>query len=372
MHVLQLVLCLGVGSIQCAFAAEAFRAAAPDSCAATRGTAFFYHSRDFGSDRLIHPLRLILNGGFGIMQLDNVDNHILEVPYGTGLRNVWRNITSPLPAIEAVGWRTFLLQEVMPLNFDRDTARYWPNYMNHLLGGGMSYRMMTEWYESRGCPVPVLWSAGTITVYHMLNEVVENGAYGGHNTDAIADLLIFDPLSMVLFSFDPVCRFFSETLHMNDWSYQTSYNPWRQTIENNGQSFVAKWRIPWSRRWSCFYHWGTHGEFGLSRTNDRGECWSFGAGLKAEDLVFISPGEKTVELVIQAGVFYDRENSLLASLMYSRSKDDRIRLNIYPGLVRVRGLDPGAFLGISPDGRVSVGVTAGSAPWVPFGVALGE
>ncbi len=138
-------------------------------------------------------------------------------------------------------------------------------------------------------------------VYHLLNEVVENGAYEGYNTDAIADLLFFDPASMVLFSFDSVCRFFSHTLHMNDWSYQICYDPFHRTLENNGQNFVVKWRIPRHEGWGLFYHWGTHGEFGVCRTDERGECWSFGVGLKAGEVVRLGHGQKTVDLVMVAG-----------------------------------------------------------------------
>ncbi len=111
---------------------------------------FFFHPSREGSNRLITPLRLILNGGFGIMQLDNVDNHVFDVPYREGFRNVWRNITDPIPAIESIGWRAFLFQEILPFNVEKKRAQYWPNSMNHLIGGGMSFRMMTEWFGSQG------------------------------------------------------------------------------------------------------------------------------------------------------------------------------------------------------------------------------
>ena len=38
------------------------------------GTYYFYRGLDFGSQRLIHPLRLIINGGYGILTVDNRDN----------------------------------------------------------------------------------------------------------------------------------------------------------------------------------------------------------------------------------------------------------------------------------------------------------
>ena len=49
--------------------------------------------------------------------------------------------------------------------------------------------------------------------------------------------------------------------------------------------------------------------------------------------------------VIRAGggVFYDRDNSLMASLQFARSRDYRYRLNLYPGLIPVGRLRPGFF-----------------------------
>ena len=65
---------------------------------------YFYHRLPYGSETLIHPIRLIVNGGFGITQFDNRDNRILEIDYGTCVDNVWRNLSNPIAAIEQQGW----------------------------------------------------------------------------------------------------------------------------------------------------------------------------------------------------------------------------------------------------------------------------
>ncbi len=49
---------------------------------------YFYHGRDYGSESLIHPLRLVINGGYGIMQIANRDNRPFDIDYAQGWRNV--------------------------------------------------------------------------------------------------------------------------------------------------------------------------------------------------------------------------------------------------------------------------------------------
>lgn len=130
---------------------------------------YFYHGLDYGTDSLIHPLRLVVNGGWGIMQL-LCDNHPLDIDYRQGWKNVWRNLADPGGAIQAEGWWDFLQREVIPISFNSGKAHYWPNYTQHLLGGGMSYRMITEWYRAHGYEHASTWSGATLMSYHLLNE----------------------------------------------------------------------------------------------------------------------------------------------------------------------------------------------------------
>jgi hypothetical protein len=87
-------------------------------------------------------------------------------------------------------------------------------------------------------------------------------------------LYLFDPAGIIMFSFNGVSRFFGEKLHMADWSYQPCYDPWDKTIENIGQNYVLKYPFPGSRRWYLMYHWGTHGEMGVSYWQKDGDCFS--------------------------------------------------------------------------------------------------
>ena len=331
---------------------------------------FFYAGRAYGSESLVHPLRMVVNGAFGITQIDNRSNVLGDIDYDTGWSNVWDNLRDPGWSIRTIGWKAFLTEEILPVSSNSKKARYWPNYTQHLIGGGMSYRLAAEWFRWNGYAHPKLWSVATMTVYHVFNEVVENDGYVGPTSDPVADLLLFDPASILLFEHDGIAGFFAKTLHMAEWPYQPAYDPRTGALENNGQNFVLKWRLPRSKRWSLFNHYGTHSEVGLSYTRDDGTCWSFGAGLKAGDLVELGDGVRTVDLVPAAGLFYDRENSLMFSLLFANTKDYKLRANLYPGLVRWGFFSPGAFVALRRNNAVVAGVTLGGVPHLPVGVAV--
>lgn len=351
--------------LSAAFAAPV-SAAAPDSLADASGP-FFYRGRDFGSEALVHPLRMIVNGSYGILQVSNRDRRPWKIDYANGIENVWFNVRDPFTTIRETGVKDFVLRELLPFSTNTRDARYWPNYTQHLIGGGMSYRMIAEWYEFHGFAHPRAWSVGSMAIYHFWNEVIENDELVGYTTDPVADLWIFDPLGMVLFNHDGVARFFSHTLHMSDWSYQPSYDPQRRTLENNGQNFAIKVQLPWTAQWSVLYYYGTHGELGLSRTWPGGSSLSFAGGFRAGELTDLGHGVRTVDLVPTFGLFFDRDNSLLASVLLSNTDDYAVRLNLYPGLLGMNALAPGFFIAGSKDRRLTAGVTLGAVRHLPVG-----
>ena len=333
------------------------------------GSYFFYRGLDYGSQSLIHPLRLILNGGFGIMQISNRDNRPGKIMYARGARNVVKNLANPFWSINVNGFWDFLSREVIPISINSGKAQYWPNYMNHLFGGGMSYRMMVEYYRYHDYGQPRTMAGLTIFAYHFLNEVVENNDHIGPTTDPVADFWIFNPAGILLFSNDKVARFFSQKLHMADWSYQPGFMPWREELQNHGQNYAVKYHLNAAGSRSLFYHWGSHAELGLSFTRQDGRCISFGLGLVAKNLLEVDQISKTLDLAASGGIFYDRNNSLLVSLLFARSKDYRYRLNIYPGLINLGPFKPGFFVGLNKDERVMTGITFGSLRHLPFGLA---
>jgi hypothetical protein len=329
---------------------------------------YFYRGRNFGSEALYNPFNLVVNGGYGIMQMEWRSREFLHLPYREGFRNVWRNISSPFGPISRYGWDNFATNELFPLHIAKTHAQWLPNYQLHLIGGGMSYRATYEWYDLHRFPAPRPMALTTIAAYHYLNEVVENGAYQGDNVDPIADLLFFDIGGIILFSFDNVNRFFSEKVVMADWSLMPSLAPRDMTIQNNGQNFSFKWKLPFSRKLSFFHYYGLQGLTGASYQMPHGRAFSIGIGVRAKELVIVDQETRrqTVSLVWNGGLFYDRDNSLLCSLLLSGQADKVLIFNAYPGLLRIGRFSPGLWLIMNQQGHPTIGAITS---WVP-GLAL--
>ena len=340
---------------------------APEDAAPGPGPGhWFYRGLPYGSESMVHPLRLILDGGFGILQFDNRSNRLDDVDYRGGWHRVWTDLLHPARAIEVGGWSDWLEREVLPFSANKRDAQYWPNYTLHLIGGGMTYEMLHEWYAQRGAAHPRGYAIGTMAVSHLLNEVVENDRRPGPTTDALTDLYIFDPMSIVLFSHEGVNGFFSRRLHLRDWSNQPGIDPRTGAIENQGQNYSIKVAIPRADRWSFFYYFGNHGEGGLTYTKPNGSAFSLGAGLQTKALVEIGNNAQTADLVPSYGFFYDRNGSLMFSVTGAKSSRYKVRVNAYPGLLRVRGRTAGLFAMWSRDDDIVAGLTV---PWLPVGAA---
>lgn len=328
--------------------------------------AYFYKGRDLGSEALFNPVNFLLNSSFDIIQLDGHTRNIFDFPYAGGFANVWKNISSPFGPISRYGWGKFLADQVFPVHISKKGAAWWPNYQLHLIGGGMSYTALREWYQAHEFPSPAGFSIATKIVETFLNEAVENGRYTGDNVDPIADLLIFDPAGVVLFSFDGVNKFFSEELNLADWSLQPSFTMLPAALHNNGQNFSMKWRIPFSERWHLFYYFGMNGLIGLSYKSQDGSAVSVGAGLRARQLVLLdqATNQKTLDLVWNGAIFLDQGNSLLASLFFSGLTGYTIDLNLYPGFLRIGRFSPGLWFVYGRDHNIIAGITSRWAPGV--------
>jgi hypothetical protein len=330
---------------------------------------YFYHGRDEGSESLGNPLRLIVNGGFGILQMENRSNQLSDVSWANGWRNLWRNLGHPLEAIDQRGWWDFIATEILPVSVDRQSSQYWPNYMNHLIGGGMSYRRTREYYTWHGIPHPNLAAVTTIAAYHLLNETVEMNGRTGWTVDPIADIYLFDIASILVFSSDTVSRFFGHTLNMADWSFMPLYDPETGNLENVGQNYMVRLGLGHTVPWSLFYHWGNGGELGLTRNLGGQHNLSVGAGFVAKNITDVDEFSETVNLVSSGGLFYDRGGNLMAGLLYAPNKDSRWRLNVYPGLLRLGPFKPGFTVIVAEDSDVLAGITFGNIPLVPAGIS---
>lgn len=333
---------------------------------------FFYNGKNYGSEALYNPFNLILNGSFDIIQLDGHNRNIFKFPYTTAAKNVFSNLGNPLKAINEVGWGKFISREIFPVEFAKKGAQWWPNYQLHLVGGGMTYAATTEWYEYNKIPYPEVMSIATLTIYHLMNEIVENGSYQGTNADPIADIYVFDIGGIILFSFDNVKSFFKEELNLADWSLQPSFTLRNMSLHNNGQYFSVKWKIPFwqNEKWHIFYLCGMNGLTGLSYKFNKEETFSLGAGLRAKNLFAVDAAGRqlTVQMVWNVGLFYDKNNSLMTSLFFSGLTDYFMNLNIYPGVLKIGRFSPGLWAVLQKNGNVILGISTIYTPGLGFSV----
>jgi hypothetical protein len=334
---------------------------------------YFYHALPYGTQANYNPLNVIINGGYGILQIrqysgEEDDLKIADFDYAEWTKSLWQTVGHPIRTINKFGWRRFLSTEVVPLTFNMNNNQWVPNYSLHIIGAGMHSRTTEEWFRYHGFSHPRLWSISTMVAYHVLSEIVENKGNKEITVDHIADLYIFDPIGILLFTNDDVCRFFSEKLHLAEWSMQPAYNFSNGNLENMGQFYVVKYPLSSDKRWSLTVPFGLHGMAGFSHRWSDEHTLSVTAGFLVADLIQAEQdGEGTAlkgVLTKRAGVFYDKNNSLLASLMVSTVPENRIRANVYPGILRMGPFSPGFFISGSKEWTVGMSIS-----FVPLGTA---
>ncbi|MGD1045506.1 MAG: hypothetical protein ABR936_09300 [Bacteroidota bacterium] len=322
---------------------------------------YFFRPYEYGSEALFNPISVFVNGGCDTYQQLSRSSTFDAIPWNKGATSVWRSVTSPLPVISDFGWNRFLRQEIFPASFDIDRSQWVPNYMLHVVGGGMVSRKIAEWYDFNGYPLPYLFGAITVMASEFLNEAVENGPHIYPNEDCIPDFLIFHPLGILLFSSDKVSEFFSSELNLNDWSQPAALSFAPLAFRNAGQNFVMKYALTKSKSTSLFFHFGNFAILGLSFKNNIEDAISMGAGLASTGVKSLpvqnGVPSNTIESGLMAGIYYDRNNSLLASMVYSASRNCRFRLNVYPGVISSSYFSPGFFITIADPGIFTAGVT---------------
>lgn len=332
---------------------------------------YFYQPLEYGSEAMFNPISVLFNGGLDVLQSYNSSTRAKDIYWRTGTTSVWQSIKSPAYWISRYGWNKFLKQEVLPTSIDITRAQWIPNYALHLFCGGLEYRKLSEWYQYNNFPAPYLFGAMTAMSYHLFNEIIENGKYIHGNIDAIADLCIFDPLGIILFSFDNVAEFFADNIEFNDWSPQPSisFNP--VAFRNFSHSFSIRYPLTQSKSIKAFTHFGKTTLAGLSFKINQSDSYSFGFGATQTGVWEVDKknGIPTHSIYIgaSAGFFYDRNNSLLASLIIAKYHYELLRFNIYPGFLSDDIQSPGFFLTYGEGGIFSIGITM---QFSPLGIGL--
>ena len=249
---------------------------------------FFYNPDGIGAHAFHTPWAIIIESG-----LEEYDARPLSsLNLLRGQKQVVAAFLDPAGTIKEYGAKNFLYQQILPLNsLTGGPPAFIPNYLWHTLGGGFRHRMMTEYFTHQGAEYPQLWSWLTLYAGHWLNEAVQAQHFNHGSADALADLLLFDWLGKVIFLNDDVARFFADTLHLRDWTYQTSWNPVTNSLYNTGQLFWARFDI-----WGGVSISGLTGHLinsaNLTYSPDENQTqWSLGTGLQARRFKLLPNGD---------------------------------------------------------------------------------
>jgi len=329
---------------------------------------YFYKGYDYGSQALYGPLWVFLNRGFDVLQDRNDSRSLFQQEYLHNGENVGRNLLNPFPGISQRGWGRFFKEEIFPLSFTQGTARWVPNYTLHLIGGGVTYTGLSEWFRQNRFPAPRAFSAATLLVTAFVNETLENKGVAPYNTDAVADFFFFDIGGIILFSFDWPNELFSKHLIVADWSSQPAFTFPGFDLHNQGNYFSVKWPLPYYPRLRLFATMGLGTLLGLSYQIDSQYSISAGGGTMASRLIRTSDknADNEVEFAPAAGIFVDRNNSLLASLKVTNVQDYFLQFNLYPNALSVPEL--GMFAVVDKGGHFVAGLSFSKSLGVGFGI----
>lgn len=347
-------------------AAAAFPVAAaalgPEADAAAE-SAFprFYRDVPYGSEGWFNPV-----SSFGAYSLDT-----LQVPEsfsmsnsGQHLKEVGENLIDPFEAIDDEGgWKQFVNQQILPIDPENfgDSVAMIPNYALHLLGGGLVYRKNVEWLELHGFPFPRTAALVLAVGAEYLQEGLEYPATS--DDDAIADFWIFRPAGMLLFSWKPFARFMSEKLDMVEWAHLTMFESENLDFANVGENYAVRPTFFGMDRHRPFLYFGMNPLFGVSHRLDEDDSISWGAGA-----AMVDSNSADFTLRPSGGLFWDRNDSLLASAIFNATHDLAMRVNVYPGvLFAERWWSPGVYLGVKDHGSVEAGLVI---RFTPAGLAV--
>ncbi len=327
---------------------------------------YFYRPENtFGSESQVGPVSVFINGGYDMMRNGGHQKKVFEWDYKGDGAHVWRNMRDPIGNIRKFGWNEFVQQEIFNFTIGVKNAEFLPNIGGHTIGNGMHYAKLAEYLEYHNVPLPYLWSGLTTTAYQILNEVIEAEGYRGINVDLVADLYMFNLGGIAIFSTEWGKTFFSETLPVNEWSPQPILDPYNGLLQNAGQQYYVRKKFSFLGDWSPFFYYGVYTIFGTSYAYDQQNNLTFGVGRVVNKLrEGRARGFRKIDPQLDgtAGFFWDRNSSLMASVLFTGPGLYNMQLNIYPGVISIFDYSPGFYLAVGEWDGIVFGVTFSDIP----------
>lgn len=325
---------------------------------------FYRPERDYGSAAWFGPTNVVLNRGFSTLVWQTAEHRPLHIDWKTGWHGVWWSLAHPDSAIaERGGVKSWLHGEIGPISWDPWAWMFASNWAGHTVAGGITYRMLSEWYDHRDVPAPRVFAGATIMGSILVNEAIEAQHDGGPSASTTADVYIFEPLGIGLFSIDAVADVFARYLHADDWSPQASVTFPDLQLENISQVVSYHFGVPFVERVDVLALLGQGSQFGFLYDADGEYSVGGTAGFVALNRLVDQTSAERVIARLSGGLYLVRNNSLLVSLNAYRGSDTHAELNLYPGVIG----DLGGWAIWRRGGKFSIGLSTRELPGLGLG-----
>ncbi len=340
---------------------------------------YYFKPEKEGSAAFYNPINFILQGGVpGGKDMSKVD-------FIEGTQEVFGKIINPINSINKYGWKKFFYYEFIPHTGKGDN--FVPNYIWHLFGGGFRTKLMEEYYTYYEYKYPKIWAWSTMYVLHFLNEISqvsyfnktssaqELGDKSNDTVDAIADLMFFDWIGGVIFSFDCVNDFFTKYGHLTEWSSQSLIDFQSHRLMNNGQLYWLRFELfnPISL---SFLSGSPISALGLTYSHNNIHQFSIGYGYDVGVVQKNEIGDLIPSKIMPIfGFYYSKNDNPFLTIVFRKGLDEdidkepwfankltsRVTLNLYPGVLKINNTTFGLYMSYQKE-AFFIGVTSGNWP----------
>ena len=295
-------------------------------CFAYSNEVLLYQKEEIGPYRHFNPISYYFNTAFDTIQNPNYfsqkdffSNHELVLE---------RTLRIKRGIQEGGGISNLLKKEFFGL-------QAMPNYFLHLFGSGFDYRILSEWFQVHNYQHPYAWAFIVAYTAHLGNEAVESSNHEVLTAhDHIADLLFFDLISKFIFMNDEYVAFLKNEFSIASWPYQPFFNE-HGWVENAGSNFILRPQIK-DFTVRPFIHLGMQVLIGISHPFYQ---YTLSTGIGP---AFTDPLKDKSRLAM--GFYLDDQDQLLGSLIINGTDYFRVRLNVYPGVLKFGDLSSGFML----------------------------
>jgi len=185
------------------------------------------------------------------------------------------------------------------------------------------------------------------------------------DADPVADVYLFRPLGLLLFSHQGFADWVQQHLAPAIWPTISAWNLSTDQFTNTGISYIYRPPRLSFRQSGLFVHTGLNNLIGLSHHLPSGRSISWGLGAAVQEII----RQRNIQADVRAsfGLFLDQDKSLLASMVLNDVGKTRFRINLYPGALPLpKGI--GVFLSMDDERDLSAGFTY----QFPIGLATGQ